>query len=77
MCSAPIPPTLRGRTGKRAAVVDHKRPWRLRPDLSFERSNLALVCARCHDRHCASIEAAYWPDADMIAEAKERFCQQW
>lgn len=76
MCSAPIPPSLRGRTGKRAAVVDHKRPWRLRPDLSFERNNLQIVCRACHAT-CESIEAAHWPDADLIAEAKERAGQAW
>ncbi|UWR77937.1 HNH endonuclease [Phaeobacter inhibens] len=77
MCSRPIPPSLRGKTGKRAAVVDHLRPWRLRPDLAFELTNLGLVCAGCHFTHCASIEAAHAGDAELIAQAKERIGQEW
>ncbi|MFV1807415.1 HNH endonuclease [Phaeobacter sp. Ax4a-4a] len=77
MCCQPIPAGLRGKTGKRAAVVDHIRPWRLRPDLAFELTNLGLVCAGCHFTHCASIEAAHAGDAEMIAQAKERIGQEW
>ena len=76
MCQAPIPATLRGRTGQRAAVVDHLRPWRLRPDLSFEEANLQLICRSCH-AVCHSIEAAHPGDAEIIAQAKERAGQSW
>lgn len=77
MCSQPIPASLRGKTGRRAAVVDHLRPWRLRPDLAHDLTNLALVCAGCHFTHCASIEAAHAGDAELIAQAKERVGQEW
>lgn len=76
MCAIALPPGLRGRSGQRSAVVDHLRPWRLRPDLSFEVSNLQLICRACHAT-CDSIERSNWPDADLIAEAKARSGQQW
>ncbi|MEX5600713.1 HNH endonuclease [Pseudophaeobacter sp. C1-32P7] len=76
MCASPVPATLRGRAGDRAAVVDHLRPWRLRPDLAFDLSNLQLICRSCHAT-CDSIEKNNWPDAELIAEAKGRAGQTW
>ncbi|WP_373418417.1 HNH endonuclease [Sagittula sp. MA-2] len=76
MCRAPLPAALRGKTGRRAPVVDHLRPWRLRPDLAHDLTNLQLICRACHAT-CESIEAAHWPDADMIAAAKARAGERW
>lgn len=69
MCSQPVSPTLRGRSGERDAVVDHIRPWRLRPDLKYDPANMALVCRLCHAR-CDGIEKRCWPDAERIAAEK-------
>jgi 5-methylcytosine-specific restriction enzyme A len=33
-----------------ARVVDHIKPFRDRPDLGLERSNLRPLCAACHNR---------------------------
>ena len=77
LCQSPIPPSLRGRRGKSSAVVDHIRPWRLRPDLARDQSNLWLVCYSCHATTCQQIEAAFGSDDDMIAEAKQRAAEQW
>lgn len=71
MCAETISPTLRGRSDQRDAVVDHIRPWRLRPDLAHDAGNLQLICRRCHAR-CDGIEKRYWPDADKIANAKRQ-----
>ena len=70
MCGDTINPSLRGTKGSRAAVLDHIRPHRIRPDLSRDPANLHLVCKSCHDGTCASIEARHWPDADRIATEK-------
>jgi 5-methylcytosine-specific restriction endonuclease McrA len=76
MCQKPIPASLRGRSGKRAAVIDHIIPWRMRPDLSYELSNLQLICRGCHPI-CESIEDQNWGNADLIREAKARAGQDW
>jgi 5-methylcytosine-specific restriction endonuclease McrA len=76
MCCAPIPASLRGKSGKRAAVVDHIIPWRMRPDLSHDLSNLQLICRGCH-AICDSIEDQNWGNADIIREAKARAGQDW
>ena len=59
-----------GRTGDRAAVIDHIRPRSLRPDLALDDGNCWCVCRGCHDGPCASIEARHPGDADAIAAAK-------
>ena len=71
MCSKPIPPSLRGRSGKRAAVVDHLRPWKLVPERSYDLTNLQLICRSCHDV-CESIEKRSNGDPEAIAKAKAR-----
>jgi 5-methylcytosine-specific restriction endonuclease McrA len=76
MCSKPIPPSLRGRSGKRAAVVDHLRPWKLVPERSYDLTNLQLICRSCHAL-CHGIEDAHAGDAEMIAQVKERHGQEW
>ncbi len=60
-----------GRTTPDAATVDHTRPHKLRPDLTWLGDNCRTVCRSCHAA-CRSIEARYWPDADRIAAAKLR-----
>ena len=76
MCHNPLPPSLRGKTEGRHAVLDHIKPHRLRPDLSLTPDNLHLICRNCHAK-CETIEAAHWPDADLIAEAKQREGETW
>jgi 5-methylcytosine-specific restriction endonuclease McrA len=76
MCQRPIPVDLKGKTEGRHAVLDHVRPWRLRPDLSLAPANLQLICRDCHAK-CETIEAAHWPNTDMIAEAKARASERW
>lgn len=58
-----------GRSDGRAAVVDHVRPWSMRPDLWFAASNLRTVCRDCH-AVCRSIEMRYAGSEELIAEAK-------
>ncbi|MBO9398744.1 HNH endonuclease [Shimia sp. R9_2] len=69
-----------GRRHKAAAVVDHIRPYDLRPDLELEPDNLWSVCRDCHDRECRRIEdkarsIRQWTPrgADWIASEKMRF----
>jgi len=50
--------------------VDHIRPHELRPDLSHDYDNLQVVCTRCHNGTCQSIEKRHWPDAERIAAEK-------
>lgn len=69
MCGQAVDATLRGKKTSTSAVVDHTRPWRLRPDLALDGSNLRLVCRRCH-ASCDSIEKRLWPDAEAIAARK-------
>ncbi|OWV64255.1 hypothetical protein CDZ97_10225 [Mameliella alba] len=69
MCRIGLDPTLRGRSSSRSAVVDHLRPWRLRPDLVDDPANLQLICRGCHAK-CDAIEKRLWPDADAIAAEK-------
>lgn len=69
MCGQLINPTLRGTKGDRDAVVDHVRPWKLRPDRALDIEGLWLVCRSCHGT-CHSIERQHWPDADRIAAEK-------
>lgn len=76
MCGAPIPASLRGKKGKRAAVVDHIRPWRMCPELAHALSNLQLICRGCH-HVCESIEDQIGNNPDLIAEAKARASQDW
>ena len=71
MCGQIVNPTLRGAKGSRDAVVDHKRPVRLRPDLAFDESNLWLICRRCHAT-CDSIEKRNPEDDDRIAAEKAK-----
>ena len=73
MCGVATGPTLRGTRDKRAAVLDHVRPHKLRPDLQYDENNIALICARCHNGPCAAIEAKHWPDADRIATEKAKY----
>jgi len=47
MCGTTINPTLRGTSDRRAAVVDHKQPHRLRPDLEKRDCD---ICRR-YDHH--------------------------
>ena len=61
----------RGRKHPRSAVVDHKQPAKLRPDLFYDDDNVWAVCKRCHDTTCQSIEARYGNDAEAIRTAKE------
>lgn len=60
-----------GRSSGRSAVVDHTRPWRLRPDLKFEEENLKTLCRDCHAVFRA-IEDRLWPNAEAIAAEKLR-----
>ena len=76
MCHSPIPASLRGRSGKRAAVVDHLRPWRMVPERAYDKANLQLICRGCHAT-CESIEASHPNDPDMIAAVKEREGETW
>jgi len=69
MCGAMINATLRGTRDRRDAVVDHKQPHRLRPDLAHDAANLWLICRACHAT-CDGIEKRHWPDADRIAAEK-------
>lgn len=76
MCGVPL---KRGRRLRDSAVVDHKRPHNLRPDLSFEMSNLWAVCFDCHQRECRRIEdkarsMRQWTarGADWIADEKAK-----
>lgn len=57
--------------------LDHIRPYKLRPDLTYDSDNLRILCRTCHERRCSSIEGAHWPDDDMIAAAKARECERW
>jgi len=50
--------------------VDHIRPHDLRPDLAYDYGNLQVVCTRCHNGTCQSIEKRHSPDADRIAAEK-------
>lgn len=70
MCATLIGPSLRGTERRNAAVIDHIRPYKLRPDLAFDESNLALICKRCHDSICHAIEQRHWPDDAAIAREK-------
>lgn len=76
MCHRPIPASLRGKTGKRAAVVDHLRPWQMVTERAFDITNLQLICRGCHAT-CESIEASHPNDPEMIAAAKERAGEVW
>lgn len=62
-----------GRKGKRSAVVDHKRPAELRPDLFFDPDNLWAVCKADHDKVCQAIEKTHWPDVEGIARRKAAY----
>jgi hypothetical protein len=62
-----------GKRDHRAAVVDHKRPARLRPDLFLDPANTWAVCKRCHDSVCHAIEVRHGDDAEAIARAKEAY----
>ena len=72
MCGALVNAALRGTKDKRAAVVEHVRPHKLRPDLRYDETNIALVCLKCHNVDCARIEAKHWPYAERIATEKDR-----
>jgi hypothetical protein len=76
MCQRAIDPTLRGKSAINSAVIDHIRPWMLRPDLAKAAHNLWLICQSCHAT-CDSIEKTNWPDADLIAEIKRRSGEAW
>ncbi len=76
MCGAVL---RRGKRHKAAAVVDHMRPYDLRPDLVYEPENLWAVCRNCHDTECRRIEdrargIRQWTyrGADWIAAEKLR-----
>jgi 5-methylcytosine-specific restriction endonuclease McrA len=69
MCGVSLQPSLRGKISARSAVVDHVRPWRLEPWLSYEQSNMQLICRACH-AVCDSIEKRMTPDAAAIERAK-------
>lgn len=60
-----------GKKSSRSAVVDHKQPAELRPDLFLNDDNTWAVCKRCHDTTCASIEARLGNNAQAIRQAKE------
>lgn len=69
----------KGKKQKAAAVVDHKRPYDLRPDLVYDLGNLWSVCRNCHDSECRRIEdqarsIRQWTTrgADWIAAQKKR-----
>ena len=61
-----------GRIAGNSATLDHIRPVRLRPDLVHDASNLQLVCKRCHDSRCKTIEARHPNNADKIASQKAK-----
>lgn len=70
----------KGRKHRFSAVVDHIRPYDLRPDLVYDPDNLWSVCRDCHDRECRRIEdkarsVHQWTPrgADWIAAEKMRF----
>jgi RNase P subunit RPR2 len=67
MCSVLL---TSGRSYRRAAVVDHLMPARLRPDLFLSDDNTRAVCKSCHDGPCKSIEVRLGEDADAIRAAK-------
>ncbi|MEP2717311.1 HNH endonuclease signature motif containing protein [Pseudophaeobacter sp.] len=76
MCGALLRP---GRRHKAAAVIDHKRPYDLRPDLVYDPANLWAICRDCHDRECRRIEdkargMRQWTfrGADWIASEKAK-----
>ena len=62
-----------GKRSPRSAVVDHKQPAELRPDLFYDDNNTWAVCKRCHDTTCQSIEARLGDDAQAIRAAKEAY----
>jgi ribosomal protein S27AE len=64
MCGQPLAPDVFSNP------LDHVKPYKLRPDLTFDRENLRIVCGRCHNGTCAAIEAKHAGDAEAIAKAK-------
>jgi len=60
-----------GASHERSAVVDHIRPHRLRPDLTWDEGNCWALCRGCH-ADMQGIEKRLSPDADAIAAAKLR-----
>ncbi|WP_367647745.1 hypothetical protein [Ruegeria arenilitoris] len=53
MCGVPL---RDGRKSPRSAVVDHKQPAEIRPDLFLDDENTWSVCFDCHQRECRRIE---------------------
>ena len=58
-----------GTSHERAAVVDHIRPHKLRPDLTWDEANCWAVCRGWH-AELLGIERKLAPDAEAIAAAK-------
>lgn len=59
-----------GRSDSAAALIDHMRPAKLRPDLFYAHDNLIAVCRQCHATTCDKIERKHWPDDEAIYQAK-------
>lgn len=53
--------------GKGTYAIDHKVSRRLAPELTYERTNLQLLCTACHNKHKQIIEAN-WHKGSFVDE---------